>query len=90
MWESGGCILKSLLRYPGSKWNLANAIVGLLPEHKSYLEPYFGSGAILFNKPVSPIETVNDLNLDVVNLFKIVRDRPLELAEKLFLIPSSL
>lgn len=81
--------MKTLLRYPGSKWNLANAIVELLPEHKSYLEPYFGSGAVLFNKPSSPIETVNDLNVDVVNLFSMVRDRPEELAEKLFLIPYS-
>lgn len=81
--------MKSLLRYPGSKWNLANAIVGLLPPHKSYLEPYFGSGAVLFNKLPSPIETVNDLNLDIVNLFAIVRDRPLDLAEKLFLTPYS-
>lgn len=79
--------MKSLLRYPGSKWNLANAIVELLPEHRSYLEPYFGSGAVLFNKQPSPIETVNDLNVDVVNLFSMVRDRPEELAEKLFLIP---
>lgn len=81
--------MKSLLRYPGSKWNLANTIVGLLPEHKSYLEPYFGSGAVLFNKPSSKIETVNDLNVDIVNLFSIVRDRPEELAEKLFLTPYS-
>ena len=81
--------MKSLLRYPGSKWNLANAIVSLLPEHKSYLEPFFGSGAVLFNKQSSPIETVNDLNLDVVNLFSMVRDRPEELAEKLLLTPYS-
>ena len=53
--------MKSLLRYPGSKWNLAQKIVDLLPDHKSYLEPYFGSGAVLFTKSVSPIETVNDL-----------------------------
>ncbi|HEL9598127.1 TPA: DNA adenine methylase [Streptococcus suis] len=81
--------MKSILRYPGSKWNLASKIADLLPEHKSYIEPFFGSGAVLFTKPASAIETVNDLNSDVVNLFKMVRDRPLELAEKLFLIPYS-
>lgn len=68
--------MKTLLRYPGSKWNLANKIVDLLPKHKSYLEPYFGSGAVLFTKLPSAIETVNDLNEDIVNLFEIVRDNP--------------
>lgn len=81
--------MKSLLRYPGSKWNLASRIVSMLPEHKSYLEPYFGSGAVLFNKPLSSIETVNDLNDDVVNLFEIIRDRPQELINRLFLTPYS-
>ena len=65
--------MKSLLRYPGSKWNLASRIVELLPEHKTYLEPYFGSGAVLFTKQPSAIETVNDLNDDVVNLFQVIQ-----------------
>lgn len=77
--------MKTLLRYPGSKWNLANKIVDLLPKHKSYLEPYFGSGAVLFTKLPSAIETVNDLNEDVVNLFEIVRDNPIGLKKALSL-----
>lgn len=81
--------MKSLLRYPGSKWNLAQKIVDLLPEHKSYLEPYFGSGAVLFTKPSSPIETVNDLSDDVVNLFQVIQSDPEALQEKLFLTPYS-
>ena len=35
--------MKTILRYPGSKWNLAKRIVDFFPEHKSYLEPYFGT-----------------------------------------------
>ncbi|WP_273449443.1 DNA adenine methylase [Streptococcus ferus] len=81
--------MKTLLRYPGSKWNLAKRIVGLLPEHKSYLEPFFGSGAVLFNKPASPIETVNDLNEDVVNLFRVIQYEPEALQEKLLFTPYS-
>ncbi len=54
--------MKSILRYPGSKWNLAGRIVGMIPQHKSYLEPFFGSGAVLFTKKRSPIETINDLD----------------------------
>ena len=81
--------MKSLLRYPGSKWNLADRIIELLPEHKTYLEPYFGSGAVLFTKQPSAIETVNDLNDDVVNLFQVIQQEPETLAEKIFLTPYS-
>ena len=81
--------MKSILRYPGSKWNLASKIVDLMPDHKSYLEPFFGSGAVLFTKTLSSIETVNDLNDDVINLFKIIQQDPETLIEKLFLTPYS-
>ena len=81
--------MKSLLRYPGSKWNLAKRIATLLPEHRSYLEPYFGSGAVLFTKEASPIETINDLNDDIVNLFRVIQKEPDLLKEKLYLIPYS-
>ncbi|MEZ7549425.1 DNA adenine methylase [Streptococcus sp. 27098_8_82] len=81
--------MKSILRYPGSKWNLAARISQLLPEHKTYLEPYFGSGAVLFTKQVSAIETVNDLNDDIVNLFQVIKNKPKELSEKVFLTPYS-
>jgi nitrogenase moFe cofactor biosynthesis protein nifE len=81
--------MKSILRYPGSKWNLASKIVDLMPDHKSYLEPFFGSGAVLFTKTLSSIETVNDLNDDVVNLFQVIQQDPETLIEKLFLTPYS-
>lgn len=65
--------MRQVLKYPGSKWNIARNLVGLIPLHHSYVEPYFGSGAVLFNKPVSKIETVNDLDRDVVNLFLCIQ-----------------
>ncbi|MDE6912483.1 MAG: DNA adenine methylase, partial [Lachnospiraceae bacterium] len=54
--------MKAVLKYPGSKWSLADWIISFFPEHHSYLEPFFGSGAVLFNKTRSDIETVNDLD----------------------------
>ena len=68
--------MKTIVKYPGSKWRLAEQIVSLFPKHHSYLEPFFGSGAVLFSKPRSNIETVNDLDGDVANLFQF-RDNPL-------------
>lgn len=65
--------MDAVLRYPGSKWNLADRLVRLIPEHHSYVEPYFGSGAVFFRKPPSAIETINDLDSDVVNLFRCIQ-----------------
>lgn len=60
-----------------------------MPKHNSYLEPYFGSGAVLFNKPPSKIETINDLDGNVVNLFRVLRDNPEELARMIDMTPWS-
>lgn len=51
-----------VLKYPGSKWNIATQLVNLIPQHHSYVEPFFGSGALLFNKPLSEIETINNFD----------------------------
>lgn len=63
------------LRYPGSKWSLASEIVNLFGSHYHYVEPYFGSGAVFFSKPVSPHELINDMNSQVVNFFRVLRDQ---------------
>lgn len=81
--------MRNVLKYPGSKWNVASKIVNLIPEHHSYVEPYFGSGAVLFNKPISAIETVNDLDYDVVNLFRCIREDPEKLARLVVATPYS-
>ncbi len=65
--------MRTVLKYPGSKWNIAKQIVSMIPEHHSYIEPFFGSGAVLFNKPISDIETVNDMDSDVTNLFWCIK-----------------
>lgn len=79
--------MNALLNYPGAKWGMAQRIISLMPPHRSYLEPFFGSGAVLFRKPPSAIETINDIDGDVVNFFRVLRDRPDELAGHLAMIP---
>ena len=77
----------AVLRYPGAKWRIADFILQHMPRHHSYLEPFFGSGAVFFRKAPAPIETVNDINCDVVNLFRIVREQADTLAEYIAGIP---
>lgn len=81
--------MKRIFNYPGAKWTLQKKIVPLIPEHTTYLEPFFGSGAVFFNKPVSKIETINDLNGRVINFFEICRKKPEELARLISLTPLS-
>lgn len=79
--------LMPLLKYPGAKWTLAPWIAAHFPAHRTYLEPYFGSGAVLFAKPPSRAEIVNDLDDEIVNLFRAIRDRPADLARAVALTP---
>ncbi|SHF56073.1 DNA adenine methylase [Desulforamulus putei DSM 12395] len=51
-----------------------------MPRHITYLEPFFGSGAVFFKKLPSKVETINDIDGNVVNLFRVIRDQPEELA----------
>ena len=79
--------MKAIMKYPGSKWSIARWIISYFPDHHSYLEPFFGSGAVLFNKARSNIETVNDLDGNVVNLFEWIRKDPERLAHEIYFTP---
>lgn len=81
--------MSAILKYPGSKWSIAKWIINFFPEHHSYLEPFLGSGAVLFNKPRSNIETVNDLDGNVVNLFEWIKRDPEQLAYEIYWTPYS-
>lgn len=81
--------MRAVIKYPGAKWSLAHWIISHFPMHHSYLEPFFGSGAVLFSKDRSAIETINDLDGDVVNLFHWIRAYPERLAQEIYWTPYS-
>ena len=81
--------MRTVLKYPGSKWNIASQLVELIPKHHSYVEPFFGSGAVLFNKPPSDIETINDLDSDVTNLFRCIQKDSERLSRLVMTTPFS-
>lgn len=65
------------------------AIASLLPSHRHYVEPFCGSMAVLFAKPPSDHETVNDLDQLLVTFWRVLRERPAELARACALTPHS-
>lgn len=84
--------MKAIIRYPGSKWGTADWIISYFPDHYEklvYVEPFSGSAAVFFSKRPSVVETINDLDGDVVNLFRVLRDRPEDLKRQLELTPYS-
>jgi len=82
----------TILRYPGSKHTIADKIISLFPDNyknMTYLEPFFGSGVVFFRKIPSIVETVNDLNGEVYNLFLQIRENSNELARLIEYTPWS-
>ncbi len=75
--------------YLGSKFSIVDKIEPLFPEHIHFIDVFMGSMAVTLNKKRSQIETVNDINGDVVNFFRVLRERPYELYTQLFLTPIS-
>lgn len=65
--------MKPALTYYGGKQKLASIIVPLIPEHVLYNEPFCGGAAILFAKPPSEIEVLNDTNKELINFYKVVK-----------------
>lgn len=81
--------MKPPFTYFGGKTSIAPQIAALLPPHEHYVEPFAGSLAVLLAKRPSPMETVNDLDGDVMNFWQVLRDRPLELERVCALTPHS-
>lgn len=79
--------MKNILKYPGAKNRIANWICSYMPEHNVYLEPYAGSLAVFFHKEPCHIKTINDLDGEVVNFYRILREHCEELVCRIGLTP---
>lgn len=80
---------RPIVRYHGGKWKLAPWIISHLPPHRTYVEPFGGGGSVLLRKPRSYAEVYNDLDGEIVNVFRMMRDRGPELRELIRLTPFS-
>lgn len=82
---------RSVLRYHGGKYRLASWIIQHFPQHKVYVEPYGGAASVLMQKPRSYAEIYNDLDEELVNVFRVLRGKETssELERLLRLTPFS-
>lgn len=77
------------MAYYGGKTRLAARIAALLPAHEHYVEPFAGSLAVLLAKKPSRMETVNDLDDLLMTFWRVLREKPGELARACALTPHS-
>lgn len=75
------------LRYHGAKFRLAPWIMSFFPSHRCYVEPFGGAAGVLLQKPRAYAEVYNDLDCEVVNFFRVLREQPQELIDRLQLTP---
>ncbi|MFJ8815463.1 DNA adenine methylase [Amycolatopsis thermoflava] len=81
--------MKPPFAYFGGKTKLAHQIAATFPPHEHYVEPYGGSLAVLLAKARSRMETVNDLDGDLMTFWRVLRDQPDELARVCALTPHA-
>ena len=80
---------KAVANYPGAKARLAPWIIDHLPDHNTYVEVFGGTAGVLVHKPESINEVYNDGDDDLVNFFRVLRDRSEELLAWLRRTPYS-
>jgi DNA adenine methylase len=64
---------KPIVPWIGGKRRLAKHLLPLFPEHSCYVEPFCGAAALFFLKPISKVEVINDINGDLVCLYRVVQ-----------------
>lgn len=84
-------ISRPALSYLGGKWKIADWVLSFFPEHNCYTESFGGAASVLLKKSPIYVEVYNDINDDIVTLFRILRDREqsAQLIEQLRLTPYS-
>jgi DNA adenine methylase len=76
-----------ILRRNGNKFQSAAKILPYFPDHKIYIEPFFGAGGMFFNKPKAKYNFLNDIDDDVFNLFMVVKNEKDELYKRIYQMP---
>ena len=78
---------KTIWGSPAGKKRLADRLVGMLPAHKTYVEPFAGSAAVLFAKEPSDVEVINDADLEIADAYRLIKKLSAEGLAKLKKLP---
>lgn len=62
------------LSYVGGKFHMAKTISNILPKHVCYCEVFGGAGHVFFYKEPSKIEVINDINKELINLYRVIQN----------------
>lgn len=81
--------MDSFIKYLGGKSLLRNKIISLMPPHRTYIEPFCGGSWVLFQKPISLIEVINDVDDEIINMYEVVKNKLKMFIKWLQLIPIS-
>lgn len=80
---------KTPISYYGGKQSMLKHILPLIPKHKTYVEPFFGGGAVFWAKQQSEVEIINDYNSNVVNFYEQLKTNYPELKTLIDATPYS-
>ena len=75
--------MRTPITYYGGKQQLAAKIISMMPAHRIYCEPFFGGGAVFFQKPKSYLEVINDKNDKLITFYRQVATNFEQLAERI-------
>lgn len=81
--------MNSFIKWVGGKSQLRDKIISIIPAHKTYIEPFAGAGWVLFGKPPSPSEFINDIDNELINLYLTVKTKPDEFQKEFKKFPIS-
>ncbi len=72
-------MISSPFKWVGGKSRLRKYVIEKLPTHTCYVEPFAGAAWVLFGKPPSDVEILNDINEELINFFRVIKEQPEEL-----------
>ncbi|NFO41941.1 DNA adenine methylase [Clostridium botulinum] len=76
-------MLKPPIPRMGGKSRLRNTIIKMIPEHECYIELFFGAGWVYFGKEKSKVEVINDIDKELINLFRMIKYHAQEIERQL-------
>ncbi len=79
LWLHKRTVLGLLIPYFGGKSRLAKIIINKFPQHHCYVEVFAGAANVFFAKTPSGIEVINDIDRDLITLYRVVKNHPEEL-----------